>query len=117
MRYSEPNQPEEITVQESTEEHLRKEVEDLKRQLREQKGLVDGTAHTALTKPWHPSSITIWALFLGAVVLIVVAFFAGYIPLQKRNALIGSQAREQEHAIPRVEVLEVGRSSRLSELQ
>jgi len=117
MRYSEPNQPEELAVQENTEERLRKEVEDLKRQLREQKGLVDGTAHTALAKPWHPSAITIWALFLGAVVLIVVAFFAGYIPLQKRNALIGSQALEQEQAVPRVEVIEVGRSSSMSELQ
>lgn len=104
-------------MQETTEERLRKEVEDLKRQLREQKGLVDGTAHSALKKPWHPSAITIWALFLGAVVLIVMAFFAGYIPLQKRNALIGSQAQEQEQAVPRVEVIEVGRSSPMSELQ
>ncbi|MDP9113952.1 MAG: efflux RND transporter periplasmic adaptor subunit [Acidobacteriota bacterium] len=117
MRYTQPDQPEPITVQETTEERLRKEVEDLKRQLREQKGLVDGTAHSALKKPWHPSAITIWALFLGAVVLIVMAFFAGYIPLQKRNALIGSQAQEQEQAVPRVEVIEVGRSSPMSELQ
>jgi len=117
MRYTEPNQPEEITVQENTEEQLRKQVEDLKRQLREQKGLVDGSAHTALSKPWRPSAVTIWALFLGAVVLLVVAFFAGYIPLQKRNALIGSQAQEQEQAVPRVEVIEVGRSSGMSELQ
>ena len=117
MRYSEPNQPEELAVQENTEERLRKEVEDLKRQLREQKGLEHGSAHPALAKPWHPSAITIWALFLGAIVLIVVAFFAGYIPLQKRNAVIGSQAQEQEQALPRVEVIEVGRSSAMSELQ
>ena len=116
MRYSEPNQPEEIAV-ESTEERLRKEVEHLKQQLREQKGLEQGAAHTALAKPWHPSAITIWSLFLTAVVLLVVAFFAGYIPLQKRNALIGTQALEQEQALPRVEVIEVGRSSRMSDLQ
>ena len=67
--------------------------------------------------PGTPSAITIWALFLGAIVLIVVAFFAGYIPLQKRNAVIGSQAQEQEQALPRVEVIEVGRSSGMSELQ
>ena len=113
MKYSDPNQPEQLAVQESTEEKLRKEVEDLKRQLREQ----HGSAHPALAKPWHPSAITIWALFLGAIVLIVVAFFAGYIPLQKRNAVIGSQAQEQEQALPRVEVIEVGRSSGMSELQ
>jgi RND family efflux transporter MFP subunit len=113
MKYSDPNQPEQLAVQESTEEKLRKEVEDLKRQLREQ----HGSAHPALAKPWHPSAVTIWALFLGAIVLIVVAFFAGYIPLQKRNAVIGSQAQEQEQALPRVEVIEVGRSSGMSELQ
>jgi len=113
MKYSDPNQPEQLAVQESTEEKLRKEVEDLKRQLREQ----HGSAHPALAKPWHPSAITIWALFLGAIVLIVVAFFAGYIPLQKRNAVIGSQAQEQEQALPRVEAIEAGRSAGLSELQ
>ena len=113
MKYSDPKQPEQLAVQESTEEKLRKEVEDLKRQLREQ----HGSAHPAIAKPWHPSAITIWALFLGAIVLIVVAFFAGYIPLQKRNAVIGSQAQEQEQALPRVEVIEVGRSSGMSELQ
>jgi len=113
MKYSDPKQPEQLAVQESTEEKLRKEVEDLKRQLREQ----HGSAHPAIAKPWHPSAITIWALFLGAIVLIVVAFFAGYIPLQKRNAVIGCQAQEQEQALPRVEVIEVGRSSGMSELQ
>ena len=104
MKYSDPNPPEQLTVQESTEEKLRKEVEDLKRQLREQ----HGSPHTAIAKPWHPSAITIWALFLGVIVLIVVAFLGGYIPLQKRNAVIASQAQEEEHAVPRVEVLEVG---------
>jgi RND family efflux transporter MFP subunit len=119
MRYTEPNQPgsEEIAVRETTEERLRKEVEDLKRQLHEHKGLVHGSSHSALAKPWHPSALTIWSLFLGVIVLIVVAFFAGYIPLQKRKALVGSQAQEQEQALPRVEVIEVGRSSRISELQ
>src|SRR5665213_245988 len=117
MKYSDPNQPEQLAVRETAEEKLRKEVEDLKRQLREQKGLQQGSAHSALAKPWHPSAITIWALFLGAIVLIVVAFFAGYIPLQKRTAVIATQAQEEEHAVPRVEVLEVGRSSRMSELQ
>src|SRR6202163_3582757 len=120
MRYTEPNQPgsEEMPVREATEEKLRKEIEDLKRQLQEQKGLVQGGLKASPPpKPWHPSAITIWSLFLGALVLLVVAFFAGYIPLQKRNTLIRSQAQEQEQALPRVEVIEVGSSSRSSELQ
>ncbi len=121
MRYTEPNQPEEITAPGSAEEQLRLEVEDLKRQLREQKGLTHGAPHGvtphAPEKPWNPSAVTIWSLFLGAIVLIVVAFFAGYIPLQKRNAVIGAQAQEQDDALPRVEVIEVGPSSKVSELQ
>jgi len=114
-----PNQPgsEELAVQETAEEKLRKEVEDLKRQLHEQKDLAHGSSHSAIAKPWHPSGATILSLFLVAVVLIVVAFFAGYIPLQKRNALIGAQAQEQEQALPRVDVIEVGRSTRSGELQ
>jgi len=61
--------------------------------------------------------MTIWALFLGVIVIIVVAFFAGYIPLQKRNAVINSLAQEYDQALPRVEVIEVGASSKVSELQ
>lgn len=113
MRYTEPNQPDDVALRESTEERLRREVEDLKRQLREQKG---GAAH-ALAKPWHPSAVTIWAIFLGVIVLIVAAFFTGYIPLKKRMAVIGAQAQEQEEALPRVQVIEVRRSSGKSELE
>lgn len=121
MRYTEPNQPEEITAPGTTEEQLRRQVEDLQRQLREQKGLTHGSPHGASAhtpaKPWNPSAVTIWSLFLGAIVLIAVAFFAGYIPLQKRNAVINSQAEEHGQALPRVEVIEVGQSSKVSELR
>src|SRR5438067_12197667 len=114
------NQPgsEEMPVRESTEEKLRQEVEDLKRQLQEQKSSHDsGHGHGVPAKPWRPSAITIWALVLGLMVLIVVAFFAGYIPLRKRQSLISAEAQEQEQALPRAQVIEVGRSSRMSELQ
>jgi RND family efflux transporter MFP subunit len=96
-----------------TEEKLRREIEDLKRQLKEQKNSPHGSAHGAL---WHPSGLTIAAIFLAMTALLVVAFFSGYIPLQKRNAIIRNLAQEQEQALPRVEVIQVGRSSRKSEL-
>jgi len=111
MRYTEPNQP--GSKEDSTEAQLRQEVEDLKRQIREQKGL----PHGSQSQPWHPSSLTIWTLFLGAIVLLAAAFFAGHIPLQKRKALIAAEAQTQEEALPRVEVIEVGRSSGASDLQ
>jgi RND family efflux transporter MFP subunit len=106
----------EIDLVETIEEKLRKEIEDLKRQLREHKS--PGSSHAApLAKPWHPSSITLWSIFLGVAVLIVLAFFAGYIPLERRQNLIRNQALEQQQALPRVEVIEVGVSAPKSELE
>ncbi len=96
------------------EERLRKENQDLKRQLQDLNGLGHG-GKTA--KLWRPSGITIWAIFLTLTVLIVVAFFAGYVPLQKRQALVLSEAHEQEVALPRVEVMPVGHSTANSDLE
>jgi RND family efflux transporter MFP subunit len=107
MRYTEPTPPE------TTEEQLRKQVEDLKRQLREQRRLESPRA----AKHWRPSGLTITAIFLAVAVLIVIAFFAGYIPLQKRESLIQAEAVEQEHALLRVEVIQVGRSAGQSQLE
>ena len=47
----------------------------------------------------------------------MIAFFAGYIPLQKRRAVIAGEAHEEQQALPRVEVIKVGRSTRQSELE
>jgi RND family efflux transporter MFP subunit len=102
---------------ETTEESLRRENQDLKRQLHELKGSVQDSSQAGPVTLWHPSSLTIWSIVLGAIVLIIVAFFAGYIPLQKRKALITSEAHEQAQALLRVEVIQVGRSSRKSELE
>ena len=66
---------------------------------------------------WHPSNHTIWAIALGLAVLIVIAFFGGYIPLEKRSALINSEAFEQQHALPRVKVVQLTRASRASEME
>jgi RND family efflux transporter MFP subunit len=115
VRHSEPNQPGPPSKDAAeSAEQLRREVEDLKRQLREQKGLVPGGPAGSL---WHPSALTISAIFLGVTILIAGAFFAGYLPLQKRNALIATEAAGQEQSLPRAEVIEVGRSSHQSELE
>jgi RND family efflux transporter MFP subunit len=116
MRYSDSHSSKELDEAETTEEKLRKELEDVKRQLMEQKGLVHTPSHH---KIWHPSAITLWAIFLTMVAGIVFAFFAGYIPLQKRMAIVRSEAQEQEQeqAVPRVEVIPVERASNNAGLQ
>ncbi len=107
MRHSQADPPESLT----SEERLRQEIEDLKRQLHAQR-----SGHSP-DKLWNPSAATIWAIVLIATVLVVIAFFAGYIPLQKRNALIRTEAQEQADALPRVEVVPVTRSTRNSQLE
>jgi RND family efflux transporter MFP subunit len=112
----EPNGKGQIDMAETTEETLRKEIEDLKRRLGEQKGLVSSDAKLVV-KPWQPSDFTLWSIALGLTVLFVVAFFVGWIPLHKRQALIYAEAHEQEEAQPRVGVIEVARSIRNSKLE
>src|SRR5579864_8167395 len=113
MRHSDPDQPKSQAVDETTEDRLRRENEELKRQLQEQKRASRGVASG---KIWHPSSITLWVITLGITLLIVAAFLAGFIPLQKRERVISTLAREQDEALPRVDVMEVGRSPGKSDL-
>jgi RND family efflux transporter MFP subunit len=115
MRYSEPDVPRtEDGV--STEERLRSENEELRRQLQQ----LRASSHAPTGVPaklWRPSRLTIWALALSALVLLAIAFFAGYLPLHHQNALIAGEAQQREHLLPRVAVVTVGRSSHDSALQ
>lgn len=119
MALHDPPQPRtrDLGVAETNEEKLRREVEELKRQLMEQKGLVETGPHSPAGKTWRPSGVVIAALFLLLAALVGVAFFAGYVPLQKRQAVIQAEARQVEEALPIVQVIEVGRSTRGSELE
>ena len=108
MKYSDSHQ-----TGSEAEQHLRQQVEELKRQLREQK-----EGHAAPPpKRWKPSAITIVALLLGLIVLLAGAFVAGYIPLQRREALVRSEAEEHRKDLPRMEVMRVSRSSNKSDLR
>src|SRR6516162_7398884 len=74
--------------------------------------------HPALAgNRWRPSRLTITFIFLISAILIAIAFFAGYIPLQKRETLLQSEAVQQGQALPRVEVIQVSRATGQSELE
>lgn len=112
IRHTEPDPR--TPTSETVEERLRRENWELRRQLEELKGPGHGGPPRQL---WHPSATAIWAIFLAAAVLVAIAFFAGYIPLEKRRAAVASEAREEQQALPRVLVLKVGRSTRQSGLR
>ena len=114
MRPSEPDQPGspiDLAVSRE-EERLRTENEELRRQLEALRRPAPGSSDAAApAHRWRPSAITIWAIFLISLILVAVAFFAGYIPMRKRQATIRAESQEQERTLPRVEVIEVVRSS------
>ena len=120
MRVRESDNPE-SEVSTSAAEELRRENEELRRQLAELRRAANhGSSHALVGVPaklWRPNRLTVMALCLSIVILFLIAFIAGYLPLHARIARIANEAQERENALPRVEVVTVGRSSRDSGLQ
>lgn len=88
----------------STEERLRAEIADLKRQLEQQQ---QGTKHTP---PPPPSRTTLGALSLVGVIAVAAAFFAGYLPHEKREQMLVAEAKADAEARPTVTVAPVRRA-------
>src|SRR4051794_3824353 len=115
MRFTEPDEPaSQAGLTSDAEERLRKENQELRRQIHELKGT---RQHVSPPKVWRPSRITIGAILLTGAILIAIAFVAGYIPRQKRLMQINSEAQEQDQALTRVEVVQVGRGAPQNGLQ
>ena len=97
-------------MNDSTEQQLRREIEELRRQLRLQHDPHQGppAAH------WRPSGLTISVLLLAFAVLLAIAFFSGYGPLQKREATVEAEAAEREKALPRMDVIHLSRAASTS---
>ncbi len=94
----------------STEERLRAEIEDLKRQLGEQH---HQPQHAA---PPQPSRMTLGALSLVGLIAVIAAFFAGYVPHEKRERMLTAEAKADAEARPSVTVASVRRATGKVEL-
>ena len=101
---------------ETTEAQLRREIADLKRQLEDRNGHSPVLAGPGVAG-WRPSALALWSIFLVAIAALVAAFFAGYIPLEKRTTLIRAEAQAEQQALPQVEVLTVERAAGNTELE
>ena len=62
MRHIGPDEPEFEDAVETTEQRLRRENEELRRQLEHQRS---GQPSAHATRMWHPSALTIWAIALA----------------------------------------------------
>src|SRR5271157_256620 len=91
----------------TTDDQLRSEIEDLKRQLEEQKKLAAaGRAH----QPAGPSGRTLLAIALLLVVLVVAGFFAGYLPRRRRESVLAAESKTSVDSLPVVNVQKVKRA-------
>ena len=59
----------------------------------------------------RPSRTTVSALLFGLAVLFVIAFLAGYLPMQRQEATLRAEADAQRKQVPRVEVIHLTRGS------
>jgi RND family efflux transporter MFP subunit len=96
----------------AAEERLRAEIEELKRQLAEQKKLHEAGAHPRK----GPSAATLLILALLILVLVAVGFYAGYLPRQKRERVLAAESKESIESLPTVNFALVARSSAKTEL-
>jgi RND family efflux transporter MFP subunit len=103
MNFTQPNA--------HTEESLRRENEELRRQLEALRSADTALAPFSGRPGWSPSKTTIFALTLFALTLIVVAFLAGYLPMQHRRSIVVADAHRQERTLPRVQVVRTSRAS------
>jgi RND family efflux transporter MFP subunit len=97
-------------INDKTEERLLAEIEDLKRQLHAQH------RDEGHRKPRRPSAATLWILAIVAVIILVGAFFAGYLPQASRQTALAKEAKEETVALPPVNVVVVEQASGKSQL-
>ena len=74
----------------TTEERLRSEISELKRQLEEQKK----PGHPGGHQNRRPSTVSLVLIALLLAVLIVVGFFVGYLPRQRREEVLAAESKE-----------------------
>ena len=96
----------------TTEDRLREEVAELKRQLEEQKRLQQRNAHRAS----RPSAGALVSIAVVILILIVAGFFTGYLPRHRREEVLAAESNETSQTLPVVTVTKVTRSDRQSEL-
>ncbi len=96
----------------TNEEQLRSEIEDLKRQLAEQKRLAGGGEGQPAGTPGR----TVAMLALLVMALLVGGFFLGYLPRQRREMVLAAESQAESQSVPVVNVALVSRSAANSSL-
>jgi RND family efflux transporter MFP subunit len=97
----------------TSEERLRSEIEDLKRQLEEQKKLA---ASHSYRRPPGPGSRTLLTVLLMLGALALAGYYYGYKPRQQREAVLAAESQAGARSLPAVTVTPVTRSEKTDSL-
>jgi RND family efflux transporter MFP subunit len=96
----------------TVEERLRSEIEELKRQLEEQRKL----ASHASGRPSGPGSRTLLTVVVMLVALALAGYYYGYKPRQQREAVLAAESQAGAHTLPVVTVAQVKHAETTSSL-
>jgi RND family efflux transporter MFP subunit len=92
----------------STEDQLRDEIQELKRQLNERKSGAQPAS--------GPSVGSLLSIGCVLIALIVAGFFLGYLPRHRREEVLAAESKGTSLSLPAVNVTRVTRSDKASEL-
>jgi RND family efflux transporter MFP subunit len=91
----------------TNEDQLRAEIENLKRQLDQQKG----HAETPDSQHPKPTFLTVVMVALLLIALLIAGYYVGYVPRQRREAVLAAESKSEGQSLPVVTVQTVKRSS------
>jgi RND family efflux transporter MFP subunit len=100
-----------MPVSDNTESQLRAEIEELKQRLASQQAPPHTHGHRK-----RPSGGTLFVIALVLAVIVVGAFFGGYLPYAKRKTELVAEAKSDSESAPLVNVTTVEKSSAKTEL-
>lgn len=89
----------------TNEDRLRAEIEDLKRQLEEQR------RQAAQTASRGPSAATLLVVLALVAALALAGYYYGYLPRQQREQVLAAESHAAADSLPVVNVVQVTRSS------
>jgi RND family efflux transporter MFP subunit len=92
----------------TTEDSLRLEIEQLRRQLEEQKQRTVRHGEPASKPPTYRSLLVVVVLL---ALLAVAGYYRGYVPRQRREQVLATEAQMNSGALPPVNVVAIGHSA------
>ncbi|HWC99667.1 MAG TPA: efflux RND transporter periplasmic adaptor subunit [Candidatus Sulfopaludibacter sp.] len=95
----------------STEDQLRSEIDQLKRQLAEQKNRQE--EREAGKAPTYRSLVFVVVLLAA---LAIAGYYLGYLPRQKREQVLAAESQTNGDSVPMVNVVAVSRSAKVASL-